>query len=81
MIETDIAAVNCRQKKWLHFPEIIWQLRGKRPIIIVEPPVAFLPRVRSLTLKLFPKIFPNERMCIQLARIMRIFPNKESCSS
>jgi hypothetical protein len=50
-------------------------------IVIVEPPVAFLPSLRSFTPKLFAKVFTNERMRIEISRIMRICPGDESCPS
>jgi hypothetical protein len=46
-----------------------------------EPPIAFLPSVGSLPPELFAKIFANERMGIQLPRILWIFSSEESCSS
>ena len=59
----------------------IRQLGRKRSIIIIEPPIAFLPSLRSLTPKLFAKVFTNKRMRIQMPRIVRIFRSEESCSS
>jgi hypothetical protein len=50
-------------------------------IIMVEPPVAFLPSLDSLTPKLLAKVFTNEGMRIQTPRTMRIFAREESCSS
>jgi hypothetical protein len=41
--------------------------------MLIEPPIAFLPSLGSLTLKLFAEIFTNERMGIQIPRILRIF--------
>jgi hypothetical protein len=49
--------------------------------MVIEAPIAFLPRTRLLTPKLFAKVFTNERMRIELPRIMQIFPSDESCSS
>ena len=40
---------------------------------MIKPPIAFLPTLSLLTPKLFAKIFTNERMGIQMPRIMRIF--------
>jgi hypothetical protein len=50
-------------------------------IIIVEPLIAFLPSFGPLTPKLFAIVFANERMRIEIARIVGIFPGEESCSS
>jgi hypothetical protein len=50
-------------------------------IIAKEPTVAFLPSLGPLTPELFAKIFTNERMRIQMARVLQIFPGEESCSS
>jgi|SRR6516225_1747228 len=41
----------------------------------------FVPSTRLLTAQLFAKVFTNERMHIQLPRIMRIFSCEESGSS
>src|SRR5215469_587523 len=79
--QTGIAAADNGQKKRLHFPKIIWQLRSERSIMIKESTVAFLPSLGSLTPKLFAKVFTNERMGIKMARIAWIFSGKESCSS
>jgi hypothetical protein len=49
--------------------------------MIIEPPIAFLPSLGPLTPELFAKIFTNERVCIEMPRIMRIFPREELCSS
>jgi hypothetical protein len=38
--------------------------------MVIEPPIAFLPSVRSSTPKLFAKVFTNQRMGIQIARIV-----------
>jgi hypothetical protein len=46
-----------------------------------EPPIGFLPSLGSLTPELFAEVFTNERMRIEMPRIMRIFPSEESCSS
>jgi len=46
-----------------------------------EPPITFLPGVGLLTPELLAKVFTNERMRIQLSRIMRIFSGEEACSS
>jgi hypothetical protein len=50
-------------------------------IVVIEPPIAFLPRLGALTLELFAKVFTNQRMRIEMPRIIRIFSGKESCSS
>jgi hypothetical protein len=65
----------------LAMPMACRQRRRNRSIVIVEPLIAFLPSLKSLTPKLFAKIFANERMGTQLPRILRIFPGKQSCSS
>ena len=59
----------------------IRQLGRKRSIIMIEPPIAFLPSVRLLSPQLFAKVFTNERMRIEIARIVRIFSCEEPCSS
>jgi hypothetical protein len=48
---------------------------------VKEPPVAFLPSLGSMTPELFAKVFTNERMCIEISRIVGIFSREESCSS
>jgi hypothetical protein len=50
-------------------------------IVVIEPPIAFLPRLGALTLELFAKVFTNQRMRVQLSSILRIFLGKEFCSS
>jgi hypothetical protein len=80
-IQTGITAADDGREKWLYFPETIGQLRRKRSIIVEEPLIAFLPRIRLLTPKLFAKMLTNQGMGIQLSRIMRIFSGKESCPS
>jgi hypothetical protein len=79
--QTGIAAADDGGEKGFHFPETIRQLRRKRFIILIEPPIAFFPHIRLLTTELFPKVFTNERMRIHLPRIMRVFSRQESCSS
>jgi hypothetical protein len=44
---------------------------------MIEPPIAFLPSLGLLTPELFAKVFTNQRMRIELARIMRIFSGEE----
>ena len=41
--QSGIAAADNSQEKRLHFPEIIWQLRRERLIMIKEPAIAFFP--------------------------------------
>src|SRR5215469_11267738 len=53
----------------------------KRSIIVKEPPVAFLPGLASLTPQMSAEVLTNERMGIQIARIVWIFSREESCSS
>jgi hypothetical protein len=48
---------------------------------VKEALIAFLPSLRPLALQLFAKVFTNERMGIQMSRIMRIFSREELCSS
>ena len=79
--QTGMAAADDGREKWLHLPETIRQLRRKRSIIVKEPPITFLPRIRLLTPELFAKVFTNERMRIEMSRIMWIFSRQESCSS
>ena len=55
--------------------------RRKCLVIMIEPRVAFLPRLGFLTAKLSAKYSRNEGMCVEMSRIMRIFTNsEESCS-
>ena len=54
-------------------PETIGQLGRKRSIIVIEPPVTFSPSLSSFTPKLFAKVFTNERMRIEMPRIVEIF--------
>jgi hypothetical protein len=79
--QTGVAAANYRQEKWLHLPKAFRQLRRKRSIIVKEPLIAFLPSLGSLTPELFPKVFTNQRMGVEMSRIVRIFTSEESCSS
>jgi hypothetical protein len=53
------------KKKGHHVSKTIWQLRRKRSMIVKEPPVAFLPRIRLSTPELLAKVFTNERMGIE----------------
>src|SRR5271165_7064017 len=76
-----MAAVDDGQEKRLHVPETIWQRGRNCSIMGIEPPVAFLPSVGSLTPKLFAKIFTNKRMRIEASTIVRIFSGEKSCSS
>ena len=62
-------------------PETVWELGRERPIIFIEPPIAFLPSLGLLTPKLFTKVLANERMGIQMPRIILIFSCEESCPS
>jgi hypothetical protein len=78
-IQTGIAAADDGSEKGFHLLETIGKLRRKRSIVVIEPPITFLPGLRLLTPELFAKILPNQRMGIQLSRIMRIFSGKESC--
>ncbi len=39
------------------------------------------PRIRLFTPELFAKVLMNERMRIEMSRIMRIFSREQSCSS
>ena len=43
---------------------------------MIEPPITFVPRIRLLTPELFAKVFTNERMRIEMSRIMRIFSRR-----
>jgi hypothetical protein len=79
--QTGIAAANYRQEKWLHLTKTIWKLGRQGSIIVKEPLIAFLPSLDSLTPKLFSKVFTYERMCVEMPRIVRIFPCEQSCSS
>jgi hypothetical protein len=49
-------------------------------IIVKEALIAFLPSLGSLTSKLFAKVFTDQRMRVEMSRIMRIFTSEESCS-
>ena len=42
-------------------------------IVMKEPPITFLPCIRLVTPELFAKVFTNQRMSIQLPRIVGIF--------
>jgi hypothetical protein len=44
---------------------------------VKEPPIAFLPGLASFTPELFAKVFANERMRIELSRMMRILGSEE----
>jgi hypothetical protein len=79
--QTSIAAADDGQEKGLHFSKDIWQRRRKRSIIMIEPPITFLPSVSPLTSKLLAKVFTNEWMRIEMSRIVWIFSREESCSS
>jgi hypothetical protein len=48
---------------------------------MIKAPIALLPSLDSLTSKLFAKIFTNEGMRIQIARIVGIFGSEEPRSS
>jgi len=61
--------------------ETIRQLRRERSIIVKKPLVAFLPSIASLASQLFTVVLTNQRMRIDIARIVRIFPTQKSCSS
>src|ERR1700740_2546363 len=63
--QTRIAAADDSQEKRLHLPETIWQLGHKRSIVVKKPPVAFLPRLRSLAPQLFAVVLTNKGMGIQ----------------
>jgi hypothetical protein len=69
------------REKWFHLPETIRQLRRKHLVVIKEPPITFLPSTRFLNTELFAEILTNQRMRIQLPRMMRIFSCEESCPS
>ena len=58
-----------------------WIGGRKRLVIVIEPPIAFLPSLGSLTLKLLAKIFANERMRVQIPRIIGIFSGEKFSSS
>ena len=79
--EASITATNYCKEEWLHLAKTIRQLRRKRAIIVIELPIAFLPRLGSVTPELFAKVFANERMRIELSRIMLIFRREKSRSS
>jgi hypothetical protein len=49
--------------------------------MIVKAPVAFLPSLTQFTPELFAKVFTNQRMSIEMLRIVRIFHSEEPCSS
>ena len=48
---------------------------------MIEPLIAFLPGFGSLTAKLFAKVFTNERMRIDMSKMVRIFGREEPSSS
>ena len=68
-------------KKRAHLPEAIRQLRRKRSIKVIQPPVTFLPGIGLPVPELFAKVFTDKRMSIEMSRIVRIFSHDESCSS
>jgi hypothetical protein len=49
--------------------------------MVKEPPLTFPPRIGLFAPELFAKVFTNQRMRIEMPRIIRIFSGKESCSS
>jgi hypothetical protein len=49
--------------------------------MVKEPSVAFLPSLRSFTPKLLAEVLANQRVRIEMSRIMRIFPSEKLCSS
>jgi hypothetical protein len=79
--KTGIAAADYSQEKRLHLPKAFRHLRRKCPIIVIEPPIAFLPGLDSLTPELFAKKFTNQRMRIEIPTTVRIFPSEKSRSS
>jgi hypothetical protein len=79
--QTGIAAADDGREKRFHLPETIWQLRRKRLIILIEPPITLFPGIRLSTPELFAKVFTNQRMRIEMSRFVRIFSRKELCSS
>jgi hypothetical protein len=48
---------------------------------VKKPLVAFLPSISLLTPQLFDIVLTNQRMRIDIARIVRIFSSQKSCSS
>src|ERR1700747_2236372 len=79
--QTGVAGADHCGEKGFHLSETIGQLRSKGPIIVVEPPITFLPSIRLLTMELFAKRLTNQRMRIQLSGIMRILSGEEFRSS
>jgi hypothetical protein len=79
--QASIAAADDGQKKWLHFAEAIRQLGRKRSIIVIQPPVTFLPGIRLPIPELVAKVVTDKRMNIEMPGIVRIFSREESCSS
>jgi len=58
--QSGIAAANDGAEERLHLPKTIRQLRRQRSIIMVEPPITFLPRRGLLIPELFAKVFTNQ---------------------
>ena len=79
--QTGIAAADYCTEKRLHLANILRQLGRNCYIISIESPIAFLPSSGLLAPKLSAKVFTNERMGIEMSRIVRIFSREESCSS
>jgi hypothetical protein len=55
------------------------QLRRQRSIVMVEPPIGFLPGFGPLISQLLAEVFTHQGMRVQLPRIMRVFPGHDSC--
>jgi len=55
-------------------------MRRQHLIVVVEPLIAFLPSLGSLTAELFAKILTNQRVSIERPGILRIFGSEESRS-
>ena len=64
-----------------HYLDVSYYRGGYYAVFEIDPPIAFLPSLDSLTPKLFAKVLANEGMRIELPRIVRIFGSEESRSS
>ena len=58
-----------------------YRVLGQGPPLILIPGVSSTYRGYAQTLNLLAKMFTNQRMRIQLPRMVRIFPGEQSCSS
>jgi len=79
-IQTGVAAADHCQEERLHLSKTLRQPRRKGSVVVIQAPIAFPPSRVSLISKLFAEILANERMCIEIATIVRIFAREKSRS-